>query len=436
MTFLSNKRIEGLILLLIGGISLVGGVFLKWWNLYNTAQPDVFSIFRVFILLTCLLCFLGVWKASYRKSLLLFAGISGFILPLTAIFIISLSSPIITYQAIQANMSADMLLHDLKVNDFNPYISWKVDPLLSTDRRLLDNQFTMIDACESLSYCLSIGWYLSIFGGLLLIAGVWCLGANEARIPARKILTVYGALLMAIGLYLGARVGVSTYYWDKARTAHAKGWYHKALDYNRLAVMWDKRLDYDIAYHYELGDLYARLGMTNEPDYWAAIGDNYLNLNRVHEAYRLYTIHLSPQKGDYSGAAFTLNQRFTNCLNLYAISCFNNHNTLTALSTWNIACLNNPDNVQTLYYKALSETANQQYKEAVKDWKNLIALNEKVGLFQLKTDVSTTYRKPITSRAWIKLSYCYMQLGDFNRAQICRDFSTTAGKSDFNRLDN
>jgi hypothetical protein len=435
MTFFEHKRIEVWIALIVGAGALAAGSFMNWWNLYGAPQPGIFVVCRAISIGMLLLSAASFWKPALQRLALSIAAFGGLALPLFSVALLCLASPSTTYKAIQANIAADVLLQDIKTNDFSPYISWKKTPAMSMDRRLLDNQFTIVDGCESISYCLAGGWYLTIFGGALLLIGVWVGGPKDARFMFRNALLPYKLALIAILIFYGARAGVSALYWNKAREAHSMGLYREALDYDRQAVAWDRRLDYDLAFHYELGELFAKLGMTAETDYWAGVGDNYLNLSRYAEAYRIYRDHIHLPPGRFSESDSALSARYIDCLDQYAVSAMNTGHPQAALAAWNSAYNLDPDNIETMYRLAMAETYAGQYDQAIKQWRDVISLNENVGLFKYKIDVSSTYRKPITSRAWIKLAYCYTQKGDYKRAQICRDYSITASASSVRLLD-
>ena len=55
---------------------------------------------------------------------------------------------------------------------------------------------------------------------------------------------------------------------------------------------WDGRYRYDLTYHTDVGRLYGRLGMLDEPDYWAMIADTYAKAGDDDHACAVYRMHI------------------------------------------------------------------------------------------------------------------------------------------------
>ncbi len=408
---------------LFGLLLLLGAVALPWWQVIGASEPGYVKLCRLFALLFAVLVLTALARPAWRTRLLMIAGLGATLLPLLLLLGIATLDARSISAAVNQTNQANRLIIFLARADINPQVSWTNQRSLGATA-VVRNDYTLIDALENASFFARFGWYVCLLGGLLLLLTAWLWDAAQAR---RWLYRQRGLLALAavvVGLCCFSRMAVAYYYWNRARSAQARADYATALyDYHK-AAQWDHRLDYDLAFHFDLGRLYGQLGLTNEPDYWAAIGEVYLNTNRIATAYEIFRRDIP---NPYANPALRI--RYANTLLKAGVVDYISDLPGSALTKWQRAIEIDPNNVEIMYALGMGCTRVGDYPRAITWWRHLIRVNESVGLFRIKYVASFTYRKMITARAWSVLGWCYYQQHDYASAMQCSAYSTQQGSS-------
>jgi tetratricopeptide (TPR) repeat protein len=96
----------------------------------------------------------------------------------------------------------------------------------------------------------------------------------------------------------------------------------------------------------------------------------------------------------------------------------------SALLKWEQGILFDPTNVELMYALSMGYAKVGDYRQSNVWSAKLIEANEGVGLFRSMYVASLTYRKVITAAAWANMAWSYHQIGDEERAVVCKAYST------------
>ncbi len=419
----SSHRREVVCFLLAGLLLLLGAVGFPWWHVINSPEPGYVRGCRLLSLLFAALTLIALLRPARRTGLLMVGGLSAVALPLLVLLTITtLDAPSISAAVHQTNQAGRLIIA-LAHTDVNPQVAWTNQRGMGATA-IVRNDYTLVDALETASFFAKPGWYVGLIGGLLLLIAAWLGEPQQARRWLFRRRWLFAGTAVVLGLLVFGRLAVANYYWNRGREAQARADYAAALYDYRKAMQWDRRQDYDLAFHFELGRLYGRLGMTDEPDYWASIGEVYLNTNLIKMGYEIFRRNiLNP----YANPA--LRVRYANTLLKMGEVDYLSKLPGSAINRWQRAIEVDPDNVEIMYALGLGYTRVGNYPRAIHWWRELIRANESVGLFRIKYVASFTYRKVITARAWSFMSWCYYQQHDYATAMQCAAFSTQQGSS-------
>jgi tetratricopeptide (TPR) repeat protein len=239
---------------------------------------------------------------------------------------------------------------------------------------------------------------------------------------------LFTALTACVAIY-GIPLGVGHLYYHWGHEAESQGDYSRALMMFNNAIGWDKRLDYDYAFHYDLGRMYGRAGMTEQPDYWAAIADTYESTGgkdpiQVETGYNIYRTQIRNVNCNPAMAP-----RMANAYLREANTSFDRGNDLQAIELLRQALIIDPTNIEVRWAFATALTSQGAFAEAERQWKEIIRENVIAGLLKSKFVVTLTYRKTLTARAWSGLAWCYFATGNTNSAAAAKFNATEVGSS-------
>lgn len=405
-----------------GALILLAGAVFPWWRLIEGPEPLAATVCRAASLLLAALTVSAAMNRARAAERLLWAGAAAVALPLLLLlWTVYADPPGVSGAVLEANQAA-RLITDLSNHDIYQTLPWHELRQLS-GATATRSEYTLVDGLESVAMFARTGWYATLLAGLMLLPAAWiCDGARARAALARGRAPIAAAVvLVATGCLL--RSGMSFWMWNRARADESGGDYARALiDYKR-ASWWDPRLDYDLVFHFEVGRLYSRLGVTWEPDYWAYLGDVRLRSDELEAAYDIYRHHISDPYANPS-----VRMRYAATLYKAGTEDYNSFRPGDAIEKWQLALKADPSSLETLYALAMGYTRVGEYAEGAALWKRVIDLNEGVGMFGLKYFTADDYRKVITGRAWSKLGWCYYQLHQYGAAMICRANSGAQGR--------
>ncbi|MDE2127331.1 MAG: hypothetical protein KGJ62_12145 [Armatimonadetes bacterium] len=412
-----------MLLTVSGTVLLAAAVLLPWWHLTGAAEPWFISAVRLIAICPLAASVVAIVLPRFRASGLFTSTAMALALPLILVAGIEQLYPAGIAGAVDQTDQAARLISGLSNKDLYPALSWNHNFDIGASP-LARNEYTIVDGCVAVAMFCKGGWYASLLAGLLLLPAAWLDNSRAQRLLVRRwrgLLAVCGlAPVAAVAL----RSGVSFAYWNAARSDMMRSDYAGALLMYHHARSWDERLNYDLVYHFELGRLYQKLGMWWKPDYWASRGDVYMRSGETTAAYDLYRHHIVDIDQNP-----TVRLRYANTLYKYGADWFAAYRTGMAVDVWQAALRLEPTNLEIRNALATAYTMNGNYREAVAQWKQIIHLNNSVGLFWMKYFAADEYRKVITARAWQKMGWCYYKLGDVQRAMSCRYRSGLEGPS-------
>lgn len=412
-----------------GLLCLIASVAIPWWRLIDEREPLYITGLRGLSLLWIALTLLALFPSRRRAERLLMAGLGALLVPLLLLFVIVLLDPRAISTAVHETNQAERLINTITRTDINPQVAWMPQRYMRANQ-LLRNDYTLFDGLETASYFAKAGWYASVAAGALLLVSAWIVSSFTVRRCLRRWVPAGLALALFVVLMF-ARPLIGYYHWNRARAAQQRGEYAESLVSYRRAAAWDPRLDYDLLFHFELGRLYSHLKMKSEPDYWAAVGDMYSQSSQYKFAYEAYRRNIADP---FANPA--LPARYANLLLRAGVADHTAGRPGTALQKWRAALHIQPENVEILYHVAIACTQIGDYTEAIRCWRNLIRINDSVGLFRIKFVAAQVYRKVITARAWSYLSWCYYRQNNYEMALRCRANSLQQGSVPLDSIPN
>ncbi len=405
-------------------VLLLLGAVITWWRLIDAPEPVYVTAIRLCILAPLgLACYSVCYKRGNAAHLAI-AGAGSFLLSIGALCAIVFFDPRAVYLCSVYTTEADRLWAEISSTFYTPQLPWiEFRPIRAHSTMQVD--YTFLDAFEMVSYFLKGGWYLSLLGSIAAIAAaaVWnrrdvanCFAHGRRRA---------GITLAILASCVAAPLYLSHYYLEQARNQYALGLYSDSQRDYQLALRFDPRLSYDTRYRFEIGVLEGRLGETDTPDYWASRAEIYLNSRMDDYAVAIYSEHISSLTSDP-----TLACRLSTILLRSGSGDYRDKRPGAALRKWNQALEMDPDNIEIRYDQAMAYADLGEYSHAVEEFKQVIALNEQVGLFHSKLFVCRMYRKPITAECWSRMGWCYFQMHQDSDADLCWANSKLIGATD------
>lgn len=401
-----------LALIAFAGLLFVGAALLPWWKTIGALEPRYALAGRLTALVLAAITLVGLVLPSRRAALCVTAAWGGISAPLLMLLYVStVDAPAIS-AAVNQTSQAERLIANLTVTDVNPHVVW------TEERRMwvpptISNNFNLMDALEAASSFAKAGWWLALVAGFVLLVAAWAWDAPGVRRHAHRArpIVLLLASLAAAGFF--GPPAVAAAFLSRARLAEAYGKHRAALGFYQWAARWDRRLNYSISFHQELGRLYGRAGLTTLPDYWALAADMLSQAGKPESAYKVYRNNVPDPTVDPA-----LRTRYAHLLLYVGAQDFNAGRIGSALARWREAAAVEPENLETAYAVALGLTKAGSYAEAVPWWESIITKNEGVGLFKSNFVASLLYRKMITARAYAGLSWCHYRLGHLELALL------------------
>lgn len=409
------KQIGG-ILIWVAALALVGSAALKWWHVMGAAEPACMRGCRLLMGVLVVTALVAFFVARLRTPLLVLTAYAALLTPLLVIVeIIAVDAGSISTAITQINQSY-RLIRFIQFLDKNPGIPWTEDRgvLAFTVTR---DDYTLTDAFETAMHYTLAGWHLALLAGMFLTVAAWAQDAGEVRafLKRWKIPLVALPTLFLIGAFTGPIMG----YWHYTRGSEeqSRGESQAALRHFQAALRWDKRLNYDDTFNFDLGRVYASLGRLDKPEYWSYLGDVYFNTGRYQRVlgYDAYRNHI-PLTCDSP----SVRVRYGNVLLLQGADAYKGGSIGTAIDDWNRGLVADPTNMELRYAEAQALTKAGTYRAAIAAWSQLIKDNDDIGLYRFRYVTSYTFRSVISAHAWGNMAWCYFQIGDLNNAVQCK----------------
>lgn len=405
--------------LLVGCVGLlvcVGAIRQCWWHLIEQQEPHFVVGFRIACVAALIVGIVGLFVPRHRPALwltsawMLTAVACGFLFD-----IVALRPGLVSHATFQYEQVTRLDVISLESNyDAQPLWSQILsEARLSQTVPVAKNSVTFADSAEITMFFAQGGWYLCSVAGILL----WVAAYGEDVLGARKAMRrLIGPGMLCIAspwaIWLVAQL-VSYQYYQFAQTNLANGHYRQALHDYKESERWDPRLTYDITYHYELGRLYGELHRTDEADYWAMLADSLLQRSDVQDAMLMY------RTGEKLPTTPLFRQRFLAALGRGAFADLSQDRYGSCIQKAREALSVQPEDPEMVYALAICTTFRGDYRNAIPYWKRLIDETDNIGLFRNQFVSSEPYIKPIASRSWGAIAYCYFRLGEYDDANRC-----------------
>jgi tetratricopeptide (TPR) repeat protein len=350
-----------------------------------------------------------------------------FLLPILMLFTLAIYEPAAAMHTVKQSEEVDRVVAMITLVDLEPNVPWINNRNLRS-RPVVRNDFTLIDELENEASFAQAGFFLTVFFAVILAIVAIARRSDLAYAKGPRLWMLAGTLA-ACAIIFGVPLAMGHLYWHYGHQAESEGDYSKAVTMFGKAIGWDKRLDYDYAFHYDLGRMYGRAGMTGEPDYWAAIADTYEATGgkddvQVDTGYNIYRSHIENPNCNPAMAP-----RMANTYLREANVRFDTGNDLQAIELLRQGLAIDPTNIEVRWAYATALTTQGIFGEAERQWNEIIGENEAAGLLRSKFFVSLTYRKTLTARAWSGLAWCYFATGNTHSAEACKANSTQVGSS-------
>ncbi|HWD39870.1 MAG TPA: hypothetical protein VG944_13565 [Fimbriimonas sp.] len=420
----------------LGGLLLMLSSTSSWIVLIEMPEP-VLSRAARFVAFFLGLVTLG-WSSLRGRTArkLLWLSMLAASLPLVLLVLLTAFDGKTVSEAVLQSNDANRLLRSIAKNDVEPNVAW-IDDRPMRSPIVIRDDFTFVDGMECESFFARWPFFVCSLAGFWLFICCFSLRPMRSKWAWSRDFFRIASLAAGCGILVAVRPELGILYWNRARSELTANNYNAALRDCRLALAWDPRFDYDMTFHFELGRVYNRLGMANEQDNWATLSDMYdvTGTTRQSERHMRAAMSVFDQHPFTQFANPSIAPRYSNLLVNLGYLEFANQRYVGAVYFWQKAVNARPQNIEALYALGVGQIQLKNYPAAAEAFKLLVKDNESVGMFQSKLVVSLVYRKPITARAWSALSYCYYRLNDFDRANRCRQNSTSTGKSDIKELD-
>ena len=407
----------------LGALFLVAAGAKHWWHVILSPEPIWAVACRIACLALAALASAAIFLPRARTKMLLGAGIAALLLPILLLVSLVTYDPASISAAVNQTNQASHLIGFIERSDINPYVGWTQTPRMIAYASIR-NDYTIIDGLETAASYAKEGWYACLLGGLWLFGAAWFEDRREAQRCLLRWRVPLGLMLAVLPVGTLAQMLPAYYYMNRARAMQMQMRYDSALASYQQAARWDPHLDYDLAFHYELGRLYARSGDIEQPDYWATVAEMYNNARKMQHSYELYQRNVVAPL-----ASPALTYRYAQILLKSGVIDYSSGLPGSALTKWESAIRMDPANLEIMYALAMGYTRVGSYPQAIRWWKQLISANESVGLFRSKFVVAFVFRKVITARSWSHMGWCYYQVRDYNSARYCQQMSTQQGES-------
>jgi len=414
------------ILCLLCGLCLSLSALVGWWRFLDMAQPASVFFARVACVIVgvVIILFSLVRRPAFAVK---FAIPIAFALPLIMLFSMAIYEPSAAMHTVKQSEEVDRIVAMITLVDLEPGMPWIKNRDLRS-RPVVRNDYTLIDELENEASFAQAGFFLALIFALVLTVVVVARRSDLGYGKGPRLWMLVGGLTVCAVIY-GVPLGVGHLYWHLGHEAEAQGDYSKALAMFNKAIGWDRRLDYDYAFHYDLGRMYGRAGMTEQPDYWAAVADTYEATGgkddvQVNTGYNIYRSQIA---NAYCNPAMA--PRMANTYLREANVRFDTGNDLQAIELLRQALIIDPSNIEVRWAYATALTNQAAYAEAERQWNEIIRENESAGLLRSKFVSTLTYRKTLTARAWSGLAWCYFATGKPNGAEACKFNATEVGSS-------
>jgi len=79
-----------------------------------------------------------------------------------------------------------------------------------------------------------------------------------------------------------------------------------------------------------------------------------------------------------------------------------------------------PHDLEVPFLEAVADVSTGDYREAARNYIDVIKLNEDCGMDRYKFYGEVQYAKTISAGAWMGLAWCYWNLGDLQASDLCR----------------
>ncbi len=414
------------VLCLLCGLGFIASSLMGWWRFLDMPLPASTVAARIICFVVGVLVILG---SLLRRpgTIVKWAVPIGLALPFLMLLNIGVYEPTQAMHAVKQSEELDRLVAMITRVDLEPTLPW-INGRDLRSRTVIRNDFTLVDELENEAFFAQAGFFFCLFFAAIL--GVVVIGRRKDLLYGRPPRLWFLALLcIASGCVYGIPLGIGHLYWHLGRAAAADGDYKKSLDLFAKAIQWDKRLDYDYAFHFDLGRIYGRAGMVDQPDYWASLADIYEATGghdnaEVDSGYNIYLLKIPDPNCNPAMAP-----RMANAFLREGSIRFSDNNDLEAIDAWRKAIRTDPTNLEVRWALATAYTAQGDYRDARDEWLEIIKENESAGLLRSKFVVTLTYRKTITARAWSSLAWCYYNLGDTDNAAASKFNATEASSS-------
>ncbi len=251
---------------------------------------------------------------------------------------------------------------------------------------------TLYDRIWSSLWLYGFGWQLAISSGLFLQC--WVL-VRERRLGWHVV--AFGGVVLLLLVGLGGRAVVAEFYALQGDAFDARGDFTAAQEAYERALGWNRALDYNPSLQHRLGEVYAQLGILDEPQTYIYRGNLYLARNEFLQARQAYGQALAIRKDQPVALRGRVDTYVQAGLDHYRDEEFHK-----AIGEWEPALELDPAQVQVPFFLGRTNFAVRRDRTAI--LANEMAL-ERTGDQLVRADL------------FIVLGDAYYRLGEFVRAR-------------------
>lgn len=419
-----NLNLESACMTAFGILALLAAAAKPWWRLLGFAEPAYFKLDRLLCAIMAIViayCVLTVQR--YRVSALITAGLIALLLPfVTTYCLVTLDAKRIDTAVMQFNTTS-IVIAGSRVAEINTEVPW-TDGEHIQQQTLGRNDYTLSDSIATVFHFVQPGFLIVLIAGACLIVAAWTMNAPATAYSIRRIGLRAAACFAAVVIVASIPEALGFAEWNLGRRYQELGEYPQALTHYNRAKFFDKRIDYDIFFHFNMGQIYAALRDHDEPDYWAWVGDNYFRGGDHELAASIYETHITDPNANPALAVRYAQMMFMTGAMDYNLKSFGlaNRRLSKALEV-------SPTNLEYAYWLAIAQTQEGDYPRAIREWKAIIIDNENVGMYRSKYFTSNiVYRKTVTAQAWRHLAWCYYKENNLRDAMASLTNAQTGGK--------
>ena len=412
----------------MAAVLLAASAGLHWWHTTDAPEPIYALCCRSLMAMLAISAIFAFFVPSVRTQVLVIAGYAALLTPCLLILSIATMDSKGVSHAVVETTQAYRLIRFTQYLDINPGIPWTEEREVLAMSVVRDD-YTLTDALESVLHYTVGGWYLAVVAGLVLIIAAWAgdVTAVKTFLVRWRVLLFAAPAAYILFAFTGPMLGYL--YYTRGVDAQSRGNNPIALADLATAKRWDPRLAYDDGYNFDLGRIYAADGDTDRPEYWAFVGDVYLNSGNADRGlgYAAYA-HIPLTCSNPS-----VRVRYANDLLRKGADEYEGGDIGSAAETWNAGLMLDPTDLELRYAVALAYTEERNYPLAVSTWLSLIKSNDGVGLYRLRFVTSYTFRNVISAHAWANIAWCCYQEGDLARATVAKEHSLGGSVAAANR---